>query len=81
MSPRVDRVVAVIGTRIELIFTDGDRRSFDVAPYLRYPAFERLRDAGLLRRAMAARGTLAFPDGTDFCPDTVYLESVPTRTC
>jgi hypothetical protein len=50
---------------------------FDIAPYLAFPAFDRLPHAGFFAQARASRGTVTWPDGTDFCPDTLYRERVP----
>jgi hypothetical protein len=75
MNPRVIQVLSVNGAFINVLFANGEQGVFDAAPYLQYPAFAGLRNPGILQQATAERGTIAFPDGTDFCPDTVFLES------
>ena len=75
MNPRVIDV-SVKGSDLFIRFANGQRRRFTVTPYLGYPVFEKLRDPAFLALARPQDGTVTWPDGTDFCPDTLYLESV-----
>ena len=78
MNPRVVTAQAVGETLVDVVFSDGTRGTFDVGPYLPYPAFAPLRDGAFFRRVHAAHGTVAWSDEVDLCPDTVWLESVKT---
>lgn len=75
MNPRVISVEVHLGFRLVMTFTNGEVRQFDASPYLTYPAFERLREESYFALARQDHGTVAWPDGTDFSPDTLYLES------
>lgn len=77
MNPRVTAVTPLNGHYLLLQFTNGERRSMDVSPYLDYPVFERLREPGFFALAQADHGTVSWPAGIDLDPDSVYLESVP----
>lgn len=77
MNPRVTAVTPLNGHDLLLQFTNGERRSMDVSPYLDYPVFERLREPGFFALAQADHGTVSWPAGIDLDPDSVYLESVP----
>ena len=76
MNPRVMNVVPLDDFRLRLSFANGEHRVFDVKPYLAYPAFKRLANAGYFSLAHAEHGTVVWPNDIDFCPDTLYLESV-----
>lgn len=80
MNPRPVHVESIGATRLSVTFSNGEKRIFDASPYLSYPAFESLREPGYFALCQAKHGTVTWPDGTDFCPDTVYLESVPHGT-
>jgi len=76
MNPRVTNVITLDGYRLKIRFSNGEQRIFDVSPYLRYPAFKRLVNTAYFALAHPDHGTVAWPGDIDFCPDTVYLESV-----
>jgi hypothetical protein len=75
MNPRVARVCALPGLKWQLDFQDGRRATFDVSPYVDYPVFQRLKDPAYFSRAKVDHGTVQWPGGIDFDPDTLYLES------
>lgn len=59
--------------RLEAVWATGERRRFDMTPYLDYPAFAPLRDVGLFMRVRAAYGAVVWTDEIDVSPDTRYL--------
>jgi len=59
-----------------LEFNDGSVKCFDVKPYLKYPAFQRLREDGLFAQAHVAQGTVVWDERLDFSPETLYLQGV-----
>jgi uncharacterized protein DUF2442 len=68
---RHDRVVT-------LEFTDGTRREVDLEPYLWGPVFEEIRtDPSLFREVRVQDGTIAWPNGADLAPETLYLGLPP----
>ena len=76
MNPRVNHLIILDDFRLSLSFANGEQRIFDVTPYLGYPAFSRLGNKGFFTLARVEHGTVAWPNDIDFCPDTLYLESV-----
>jgi hypothetical protein len=76
MNPRVDKVIPLAKHRLELYFTDGQVRLFDMTPYLGIGIFTELRDPALFNTAVAALGTVTWANGADLCPDTLFLGSV-----
>ena len=79
MNPRVVTVSPHSELKLLVTFANGETRLFDASAYVKYPVFERLRDPGYFALARAQDGTVQWPDGSDFCPDTLYLESYPVR--
>jgi hypothetical protein len=76
VNPRVSTVTTLDGYRLRIIFTNGERRIFDATPYIGYPAFKRLANPGYFALARTDHGTVSWPDDIDFCPDTLYVDSV-----
>jgi len=77
LSPRVKSVVPKEDYTLLLSFSNGERRLFDAKPLLSYPVFKALRDPGFFRLVQTAYGSIAWPNDIDYCPDTLYAESLP----
>ena len=75
MNPRVCVVIPLPDLLLDLEFADGRRARFDIAPYVHAPVFARLRDPKYFSRAVVSHGTVQWPGGIDFDPDTLYLDS------
>lgn len=60
---------------LDLKFSDGRRKRFDVKPYLDYEVFKQLKDLNYFKRIKIAFGTVQWKDEQDISPDTLYLES------
>src|SRR4030042_311801 len=79
MYPRVKSVRAGDDYRLELVFTNGETRSYDCRPLLDFGVFRELKDANYFRQARVEIGTVVWPHEQDICPDTLYLDSRKTR--
>lgn len=76
---RVSTVQILGGHRLRLGFTDGSEGVVDVAPYLRGPIFEPLREDPDLFAAVEVDdelGTIVWPNGADLDPDVLYEAAV-----
>ena len=60
-----------------LTFAGGERRRFDMRPYLHYPVFRRLENPGYFSLARVDYGTVTWPGDVDIAPETLYDRSVP----
>ena len=75
----MNKVIAVRANddfTLDLKFSDGSARRFDVKPYLKYDVFGKLLDVAYFKRVKLAFGTVQWPDEEDIAPETLFLESV-----
>jgi hypothetical protein len=60
------------GHRIHVKFADGQEKTVDFSPWLTGPVFEPLREVNYFRRFFVEGGTVAWPNGADIAPETLY---------
>lgn len=65
--------------KIELVFSTGEARLFDVSPYLEKGGFKRLKDVSLFKQTYVAFDTVCWPGNLDIAPETLYDASVPLQ--
>ena len=75
MNPRVKAVKAKEDYLLEVDFTNGEKGSFDVKPYLDKGIFSKLKELEVFYTAKVFNGTVVWDNELDFGPDTIYLES------
>ncbi len=77
--PEVIEVVAVElldGFNVRMRFSNGEVREVDLERYLHGPIFEPLRkDPDLFPQMHIEGGTIAWPNGADIAPETLYEDS------
>ena len=66
--------------RIRLVFNDGAEGILNFRPWLKGPVFEPLKDLDYFRRFFVDGGTVAWPNGADIAPETLYAAAVGTRS-
>jgi hypothetical protein len=76
MNPRVKDVKANRDYTLTLTFTNGEVKVFDVKPYLDKGIFRELQDVSVFNSVKPFLGSIQWKNGQDFCPDTLYLESI-----
>jgi len=76
MNPRVKDVEPNPDYTLTIAFMNGEMKSFDVKPYLNIGIFRELQDKGLFNSVKPFLGSIQWKNGQDFCPDTLYLESI-----
>jgi len=80
MNPRVKAVKADLDYTLTLLFTNDEVRSFDVKPYLDKGIFRELKDLRVFNSVKPFLGSVQWQNGQDFCPDTLYLDSIPVSS-
>jgi hypothetical protein len=76
MNPRVKEVKPNPDYTLTLIFTNDEVKIFDVKPYMDKGIFKELKDLSVFNSVKPFLGSIQWKNGQDFCPDTLYLESV-----
>ena len=74
-NPRVQSVTPQSDYTLTLLFTNGEVKRFDVKPYLTKGFFRELQSMNYFQKVHLFLETVQWPNGQDFCPDTLYLES------
>ena len=60
-----------------LEFENGERRVFDMAPFMDRRPFIRLKNSLIFTKATVDYGTVVWPGNIDIAPETLYDLSVP----
>jgi len=76
MNPRVKAVKPNSDYTITLVFTNGEVKRFDVKPYLNIGIFQELQNKSVFNSVKPFLGSVQWKHGQDFCPDTLYMDSV-----
>lgn len=59
-------------------FTNGEARILDLSEFMKYPAYQPLKDRNIFNTAAVDHGLLLWLDGEiDMSSDTVYSHSIP----
>ena len=77
LGPRVTSVKPMDGYQLDIMFDNGERRIFNARPLLAYPVYGALKNKGFFDSVYVAYGSIAWPGDIDYCPDTLYQESMP----
>ena len=60
------------GYRLRVTFSDNTEKAVDFREWLEGPMFEPLRDPRYFQRFFIDGGTVAWPNGADIAPETIY---------
>ena len=77
MNPRVVKVKPERDYLLHLWFANGEKRRFDMKPYLNYEVFQALKEDGVFYSAQTFLGSVTWANNSDLSYDTLYLESIP----
>lgn len=77
LGPRVKEVTPTEDYKLLLTFSNGEHRIFDAKPLLGMSVFKPLVNKQFFQSVKAAYGTVTWPQDIDYCPDTLYSESLP----
>lgn len=76
--PLVDviEVIPLENFKLHVLFEDGTRGTFDVAPYLDKGVFRALRDISVFNAVRVANGTAVWPGEVDIAPERLYTDMI-----
>lgn len=77
--PEVNKAKRVNGFVIAMRFNDGTEKHIDISQWFKGPVFKALKDPKFFAKFFVEGGTLAWPNGIDIAPETLY-EAVDVRT-
>ena len=78
--PGVVAVAPLADYRLLLTFDNGERRQFDVRPYLDRGVFAALRDPAVFNSVRVSFDTIQWANGADICPEVLFAESQPIES-
>ncbi len=73
----VVKVEAKPDYRLFLEFENGEKRLFDMSPYMDKKPFTQLKGSPLFAKAFVDYGTVVWPGNIDIAPETLYDRSQP----
>ena len=77
LGPRVISAIPTDDYKLEIEFDNGEHRTFDATPLLSMKVFAPLRSKAFFKLVRVEYGSIAWPEDLDYCPDTLYMQSVP----
>ena len=72
LRPTAKRVIPKDNYMLDIEFDNGERREFDVKPYIQGAWYEELKDVNYFNRVKTDGYTVVWPGGQDICPDELY---------
>lgn len=76
LRPTVIKAIPKDNYKLLLEFDNGEKKSFDVTPYIKGSWFGKLHDKSYFSSVKANGFNIEWPDGQDICPDDLYYNSV-----
>ncbi|MGL4908282.1 MAG: DUF2442 domain-containing protein [Bacteroidales bacterium] len=71
----VTNVQALENYKLLLTFANGERREFNMAPYLNKGVFKVLQDVRIFNTVRVSFDSIEWENGADFDPEFLYKES------
>ena len=75
MRPKAIDVKTLKNYMLEITFDNGEKKIFDVKPYLKFELFKELENEEAFRKVKIAGLSIEWENGADICPDELYYNS------
>ena len=72
LRPTAIQVEVICAYQLLVVFDNGEKKSFDVEPYIKGEWYGQLRSFEYFKRVSTDGFTVVWPDGQDICPDELY---------
>lgn len=76
MIPTVKDVTPLPDYTLQLTFDNGEKRQFDLKPYLNFGLFKELRDPDKFKMVRISFDTIEWENEADIDPEILYSESL-----
>lgn len=76
MLPGVKNVKPISNYNLLLTFDNGEKRQFDMKPYLSFGIFQELMDIAKFNSVLVSFDTIEWENEADFDPEVLYNNSV-----
>ena len=76
LGPRVTAVTPNDNYELLLTFNNGEKRMFDAHQLLGMTVFSPLKNMSFFKSVKVEYGTVVWPQDIDYCPDTLYAQSI-----
>jgi hypothetical protein len=76
MYPSVKEVIPIDNYQLLLTFDNGEKRQFDVKPYLNIGLFKELKNSSLFKTVRVNFDTVEWQNEIDIDPEVLYLDSI-----
>ena len=73
MNPTVITVKPENDYKLAVTFDNGEKRLFDVTPFLDKGVFSELKNVDYFKKVKVAFGAIEWPNEQDFSKDTLYM--------
>lgn len=73
MNPKLTKVTPHDNYTLDLVFENGETGVYDCSDLVDFGVFKEFRDINYFKKVFVSFGTVAWPNGQDICPDTLYL--------
>lgn len=75
MRPKAIDVKPLKNYMLEVLFNNGEKKIFDVKPYLKFEPFKELENENEFRKVKIGGLSIEWENGADICPDELYYNS------
>ena len=75
--PMLTSVIPLDNYKLALSFGNGEQRLYDFRPNLKHGFYAALADVKLFNSVSVTDGEIEWVTGQDFCPHTLYEQSIP----
>jgi hypothetical protein len=75
--PRAKKIRSIDEFRIDVEFTNGEIRQFDVFQLMHYPIYQSIREKNIFDQVYINSGVVQWPNEVDISPDRLYVDSKP----
>lgn len=75
LRPKAIDVKPLKNYMLEITFENGEKKQFDVKPYLKYKQFKELEKKEKFEKVKISGLSIEWENGADICPDELYNNS------